>query len=108
MPRNEMNRLDLFVCVDSQDSIHDIPDTFFPAPKFFVRSAAKPTNAVLRLEADAITDDTPQDMQHRHVSDLKAAMGKELTLSCEKVRWTASMSQRAKDEWDRILDLDSM
>ena len=63
---------------------------------------------VLRLEAEVITDDELRDTQHKHVSDLKAAMGRELTLSCEKLRWTASMSQLASDEWDRILDLEFM
>ena len=94
------------MCVNSEDSDHDVPYTFFPAPKYFVRSAAKPMKVVLRLEAEADTDDDePQDTEHKHVSDLKAAMGRELTHSCEKLRWywTASMSQLAWDEWDRIL-----
>ena len=110
MARNEIDRLELFLCVDSEDSDHDVPYTFFPAPKYFVRSAAKPMKVVLRLEAEADTDDDdePLDTEHKHVSGLKAAMGRELTHSCEKLRWTASMSQLASDEWDRILDLDLM
>ncbi len=102
-----IDRLDLYVIVDSDDGGHEIPDTFFPAPKYFVRSADKPIKFVQRLRAEADSDDAQNDARRMHcVSSLKAAMGKELSESCENPRWTASMSQRANDQWDLILDLE--
>ncbi len=89
--------------IDADDGAHDVPDIFFPAPKYFVRSAERPTKVVLRLEREAGSDD---ESQHKHA--LKAAMGRELTNCCKKLRRTASMSQRTSDEWDRILDLESL
>ncbi len=108
MPPHDIDHLELFMCIDAEDSAHEIPDTILPAPRYFVRSTAKPMKGVLRLEAAAGNDDEPKDNQHQHVSDLKAAMGRELTLSWEKHRWTVSKSRKANDEWDRILDLDTM
>ena len=98
-----MDRLDLFVCIDSDDGQHDVPDTFLPAPTYFVRSAEKLNKTIPRLQAESGSE----DVHHlRLVASIKAAMGRELTRGCERYRWTASMSQQATDEWDQILDLD--
>ena len=105
MPQNAIDRLDLFMRVDSDDGDHDVPDTFFPAPKYFVRTAEKPAKVVLLLQTAMESDDGREDGRHlQYVSDLKTAMGKELSENCEQPRWTASKSQRVKDEWDLILD----
>ncbi len=107
MTQNVIDRLDLFMSIDSDDCDHDVPETFFPAPKYFVRTAEKTSKVVLLLHAMTDCDDEQHDDCHlQYVSSLKTAMGKELSESCEKQQWTASKSQRANDEWDLILDLD--
>ncbi len=100
------NVRDLFVSVDSEGGDHDIPDTFFPPPKYFVRNAGENVKVALRLQTEADSEDERQDVNHQYVPNLKKAMGKELAESYEKFRRTASMLQRANDEWDLILDMD--
>ncbi len=108
MSRNMIDRLDLSVSIDSDGGDHDVPETYFPAPKYFVRTAEKfPSKVVLLLHAMMDSDDEQRDDCHlQYVSGLKTAMGKDISESCEKQQWTASKSRRANDEWDRILDLD--
>ncbi len=105
MTHTVIDRLDLYVSVHSDDGDHEIPDTFFPAPKHFVRSAEKPIKVVLRLQTDTDSDDKRQEARHlQFVSNMKTAMGKDLSESCEKSRWSALKSQRTNNEWDLILD----
>jgi hypothetical protein len=102
-----IDRLELlYVNVDAEDGSHDIPDTFFPAPKYFSRSSEKPVKTILRLQVES--DEKVNDAHLQHSAILKAAMGRELSENAQKLRWTASISERASDEWDRILDLDLM
>jgi hypothetical protein len=110
MTSNTIDRLELlFVRVDSQDGSHDVPDIFFPAPKYFARSADRPVKDVLKKQIELDSDAEPKDnSQLKNATILRAAMGRELSESFEKSQWTASMSERAKDEWDRILDSDLM
>ena len=98
--------MDLFVSVDSEGGDHDIPDTFFPAPKYFIRNAGENVKVAPRLQADADCEDERQDARKfQHVPNLKTAMGKELAESYEKSRRTTSMLQQSHDEWDLILDM---
>ncbi len=100
MTQNGIDRLDLYMSIDFDDDDHDVPDAFFPAPKYFVRNAEKPIKVVLLLQSEG--HDERHDARHlQHISNLKTAMGKELS---ENSRRTASKSQRANDEWDLILD----
>eukprot|EP00291_Cryptomonas_curvata_P020889 CAMPEP_0172169728 /NCGR_PEP_ID=MMETSP1050-20130122/10865_1 /TAXON_ID=233186 /ORGANISM="Cryptomonas curvata, Strain CCAP979/52" /LENGTH=110 /DNA_ID=CAMNT_0012840815 /DNA_START=12 /DNA_END=344 /DNA_ORIENTATION=- len=106
MTNSEVDRLELlFVSVDPQDRTHDVPTTCFPAPQYFSRSTDKSFKIFLWKQIESDGEDEPTDDDHlKHVPILKAAMGRELADSLEKPRWTASMSKRANDEWDRILD----
>jgi hypothetical protein len=96
--------MDLFVSIVTEGGDHDIPDTFFPSPRYFVRSSEKPLKGAPRLKFEADSDDERQDARHfQYVSKMKKAIGMELAESCKNMRLTATMAQRANDEeWDLV------
>ena len=107
MYQNVLDRLDLFVSIDCESGVHDVPEMLFPAPTYFVRTAEKSIKTVLRLQAEP--DSEHQNDNHlRLVTNLKAAMGRELIRECERSQWTTAMSQQVSDEWDQILDSEAM
>ena len=107
MTQDRLDSLDLSVSIDTESGGHDVPDTLFPAPKYFVRTAEKPSKVILLHTIIDSDDDEQNDHRHpQHVSGLKEAMERDISESCGKPRWTVSKSQRVNDEWNMILDSD--
>ena len=95
-----MRELELFLSVDSDDEAHDVPQTFMPGPKYFVRGSEKKHSLIL------LVGDSPCDSESRYLSLMKAAMGRELVEGYD-VHANAVKSNRLLDDWDFILGADA-
>ena len=78
------NAMDLFMNVNSEGGDHNILDIFFPAPKYFVRTAGEDVKVALRLQTEAGSEDGRQNAcKFQYIPILQTAVGKEQAASFE-------------------------